>query len=93
MSSASDPPSSGQPPDGTPPPIPPPGPDGGGDEGGATRRKPFLLRLSPDLMEELKGWSAQEFRSVNAHIEYLLREAVKKRKGAGPSRSRKKESL
>ena len=45
------------------------------------QRKPFLLRLSPELMAELKGWSAQEFRSLNAHIEYLLREAVRRRKG------------
>ncbi|MCY3001623.1 MAG: Arc family DNA-binding protein [Planctomycetota bacterium] len=44
-------------------------------------RKPFLLRLSPDLMAELKGWAAQDLRSLNSHIEFLLREAVKRRKG------------
>lgn len=45
-------------------------------------RKPFLLRLSPDLMAELKGWAAQDLRSLNSHIEFLLRDAVKRRKGA-----------
>ena len=45
-------------------------------------RKPFLLRLPPDLMAELKGWAAQDLRSLNGHIEFLLREAVKRRKGA-----------
>lgn len=45
------------------------------------KRKPFLLRLPPELMAELRGWAAQDLRSLNAHIEYLLREAVRKRKG------------
>ncbi|NUP94703.1 MAG: hypothetical protein HUU28_00925 [Planctomycetaceae bacterium] len=33
-------------------------------------------------MAELKGWAAQDLRSLNGHIEFLLREAVKRRKGA-----------
>jgi len=44
-------------------------------------RKAFLLRLSPDLMEELRTWAAHELRSLNAHIEYLLRDATRRRKG------------
>ena len=44
------------------------------------QRKPFLLRLQPELLDELRAWSAQDLRSLNAHIEYLLREAVKRRK-------------
>jgi len=43
-------------------------------------KKPFLLRLPPDLMEELRAWANQELRSLNGHIEYVLRDAVKKRK-------------
>jgi len=39
-------------------------------------RKSFLLRLAPDLHEEIKAWAEQELRSVNAQIEFLLREAV-----------------
>ena len=46
-------------------------------------RKPFLLRLPPDLHRELQSWSEQELRSLNGHIEFLLREAVKRRRGAG----------
>lgn len=46
-------------------------------------RKAFLLRLPPDLMEELRSWANQDLRSLNAHIEYLLREALKKRAGRG----------
>jgi hypothetical protein len=43
-------------------------------------KKAFLLRLPPDLMEELRAWANQELRSLNGHIEYVLRDAVKKRK-------------
>lgn len=42
-------------------------------------RKSFLLRISPDLYRELEGWSQQELRSVNAQIEYLLKQAVARR--------------
>ncbi|MFT5290336.1 MAG: hypothetical protein ACI82F_002410 [Planctomycetota bacterium] len=36
-------------------------------------------------MEELRGWANQELRSLNGHMEYLLREAVRRRKGRGDS--------
>jgi hypothetical protein len=42
-------------------------------------RRPFLLRLPPSLMVELRVWANQELRSLNGHIEYLLREAVRAR--------------
>lgn len=41
-------------------------------------RKSFLLRISPELYESLEAWAQQEFRSVNAQIEFLLKEAVRK---------------
>jgi hypothetical protein len=40
-------------------------------------KKQFALRLDPKLYNALEKWSADEFRSVNAHIEFLLREAVR----------------
>lgn len=43
-------------------------------------RKPFLLRIPPDLWRELEKWAADELRSVNGQIEYLLRQAVNGRK-------------
>jgi hypothetical protein len=46
----------------------------------AEERKSFLLRISPDLWKELEKWAADELRSVNGQIEYLLRQAVEKRK-------------
>jgi hypothetical protein len=48
----------------------------------APERKPFLLRIPPDLWRELEGWAAEELRSVNGQIEYLLRQAVVKRRKA-----------
>lgn len=42
-------------------------------------KKKFLLRINPELWEELNYWAEQEFRSVNAQIEFLLREAVLRR--------------
>lgn len=47
-------------------------------------RKSFPLRLSPELYEELRRWADQEFRSVNGQIEFLLREAVRRRSGRPP---------
>ncbi len=43
-------------------------------------KKQVLLRLSPTLWNELAGWAEDDFRSINAQIEFLLAEAVKKRK-------------
>lgn len=45
-----------------------------------TSRKSFLLRIGPDLYQELEAWAQQELRSVNGQIEYLLREAVRQRR-------------
>ncbi len=42
------------------------------------KRKSFLLRISPQLYDALEKWAADELRSVNGQIEYLLNEAAKK---------------
>ena len=44
-------------------------------------RKSFLLRIDPRLWRELEAWARQELRSVNGQIEFLLREAVRRRMG------------
>ncbi|MEY8321136.1 Arc family DNA-binding protein [Lachnospiraceae bacterium 46-61] len=43
-------------------------------------KKQIPLRLSPTLYKELAQWAEEDFRSINGQIEYLLTEAVKKRK-------------
>ncbi len=47
-------------------------------------RKPFLLRIDPALWAELEAWAQAELRSVNGQIEYLLRQAVQRRKRGTP---------
>jgi hypothetical protein len=44
-------------------------------------RKPFLLRIDPELWADLEQWAQDELRSVNGQIEYLLRQAIQKRRG------------
>lgn len=41
-------------------------------------KKQFALRLDPSLYAALEKWAADEFRSVNSHIEFLLRESTRK---------------
>lgn len=48
-------------------------------------RKAFLIRIDPALWAELESWAADELRSVNGQIEYLLKQAVTRRKGAMPA--------
>ena len=44
-------------------------------------RKQYLLRVDPDLWAEVEKWAADELRSVNAQVEYILRDAVRRRRG------------
>jgi hypothetical protein len=50
-------------------------------------RKSFLLRIDPELWRELERWSQDELRSVNGQIEFLLKQAVAKRKRSGDQES------
>lgn len=56
--------------------------------GGRGERKPILLRLDPAVHAALARWAADDLRSLNAHIELLLRQALtaagRSPKEAGP---------
>ena len=41
-------------------------------------RKQFLLRVDPKLWAEVEKWAADELRSANAQVEYILREALRR---------------
>ncbi|MCE5228909.1 Arc family DNA-binding protein [bacterium] len=43
-------------------------------------RKSILLRIDPALCEEIERWAKDELRSTNGQIEYILRQAVVKRR-------------
>ena len=40
-------------------------------------KKKILLRLDSKVHEALRKWAEEDFRSVNSHIEFLLKKAVK----------------
>ena len=48
--------------------------------GAKDSKKQIPLRVSSSLYNELQSWAEDEFRSLNGQIEYLLTEAVKKRR-------------
>ena len=53
-----------------------------GMPGGRKRveKKRFLLRIDPELHKDLRLWAEDDFRSINAQIEFLLKQAVSRRK-------------
>jgi len=48
-------------------------------------RKAFLLRIDPAVLEALQRWANDDLRSLNAQIEYVLRQSLAKA-GRGPKR-------
>jgi hypothetical protein len=59
-------------------------------------KKKFLLRIDDQIYSALEKWAADEFRSINAQMEFLLSEALKKNnrleKKSGDSRKETKEN-
>ncbi len=47
----------------------------------AAKKKSILLRIDPALWNDLNIWARDDLRSLNGQIEWLLREAVRRRKG------------
>jgi hypothetical protein len=58
-------------------------------------RKPFLLRIEPALHDALQRWAADDLRSLNAQIDFLLRRALRdagrlpRRADSEPSKERR----
>ena len=40
------------------------------------KRKPFPLRINEDLLKAAQQWAADDLRSVNAQLEFIIREAL-----------------
>lgn len=49
-------------------------------------RKAFLIRIDDKILEGLERWADDELRSLNGQIEYLLREALVKRRANIPAK-------
>jgi hypothetical protein len=43
-----------------------------------SEKKPFVLRIDPEKLKALEKWAADEFRSTNGQIEYILDQALRK---------------
>jgi hypothetical protein len=43
-----------------------------------SEKKPFVLRIDPKKLKALEKWAADEFRSTNGQIEYILDQALRK---------------
>lgn len=41
------------------------------------KKKPFVLRLDPELLQAVEKWAADEFRSTNGQMEWLIHKALK----------------
>lgn len=52
------------------------------------KKKAFVLRVDPDLMKALEKWAADEFRSTNGQLEWIIHEALRKA-GRLPDRNEK----
>jgi len=50
------------------------------------QKKAFVLRLDPEKLKALEKWAADEFRSINGQIEYILDQALKKAGRQPPKR-------
>ena len=48
-------------------------------------KRSFLLRIPPALLIDIKRWANDDLRSVNAQIEWILREAVAKQRRRTPA--------
>jgi hypothetical protein len=55
-----------------------------------SERKAFLIRVDPALLEALQRWADDDLRSLNAHIEFLLRDALR-RSGRKPAKAGNRE--
>jgi hypothetical protein len=58
----------------------------------ARETKNFVLRLDADMMEAIEKWAADEFRSTNGQLQYLLDQALKKA-GRAPKKKTVKPEL
>jgi len=41
------------------------------------KKKPFVLRIDPEILAAVEKWSADEFRSTNGQLEWMINKALK----------------
>ena len=56
------------------------------------KNRTFILRINEETMNALEKWAADEFRSVNGQILYILDQALKKNRRAKKSKDKEEEN-
>ncbi|MFZ2904969.1 MAG: Arc family DNA binding domain-containing protein [Cyclobacteriaceae bacterium] len=41
------------------------------------QKKPFVLRLDPEILKAVEKWAADDFRSTNGQLEWIISKALK----------------
>ncbi len=41
------------------------------------KKKSFVLRVNPEMMESVERWAADDFRSINGQLEWIIHKALK----------------
>ncbi len=44
------------------------------------QKKSFILRIDPELLKKVEKWAADEFRSTNGQLEWIIQQAINKEK-------------
>ena len=57
-----------------------------------SKKKPFVLRIDEDKLKALEKWAADEFRSINGQIEYVIDQALRK-SGRWKSKTKNTENI
>lgn len=55
-----------------------------------TKTKSFILRIDSDTMDAIEAWAADEFRSTNGQLQWIIAEALRKA-GRQPKKKKKSE--
>ncbi|WP_167618313.1 Arc family DNA-binding protein [Maribellus sediminis] len=42
-----------------------------------SKKKSFVLRINPEMMEAVEKWAADDFRSINGQLEWIIHNALK----------------
>ncbi len=55
------------------------------------KTKSFILRVDAETMDAIEAWAADEFRSTNGQLQWIITEALRKAKRLGKKRTQKTE--
>jgi hypothetical protein len=56
------------------------------------KKKSFVLRVDPEMMEALEKWAADDFRSINGQLEWIIYNALKDAKRLNKQKGKKDEA-